>query len=440
MSGVSARRAAGAVALAAAAATAQAPGSWTWRDVPDAAAVAVGVAWAQGFDDAPPGGAVARALAECRLDRARAAVSGLSASGLLASGVFVAGDVAVVHGVFRPGEAAAGAAFVAALLDDGRAIGDDALALAVARAALAADDHEHIFPGGVLETRLRAACGVRPRPPQGSAAVVARLGPADVRGQLAAPVAAWGAALGALTPAWREGLAALPLPRPPAVAAATAAAAVLGPASGPGAGALPAEPHPRIDAPFVAAAGPVPDGDRAAFALAVEVARSRAEQRFRRRGTEAMARAPLVAWSWLAAEPLLRFHRRSEDPLPLLPGERAEASAADAAAAAQAELAAFLDDLRARPPAAAELDAARHRLLGELGLLPVEAGGLAAALLPGRLLVLLLAERRGIDGSRLQAVTPAAAHAALAAALVADRVRWHALLPLARPDRGFRRR
>jgi hypothetical protein len=177
-----------------------------------------------------------------------------------------------------------------------------------------------------------------------------------------------------------------------------------------------------------------------AFAVAVEVARARAAKRFRFGGSELRAHAPFVAWSWPAGDSCVRFFRRGREPRHLIKGERFEADAAAEAAATWSELAAFLDDLRDRPPSADEVAQARQALLAELGLAVAADRPIPAAVLPGWLLVQLLATRRGIDAAAIAAVEPAAAHAVLTAAIESGKGCHHELLPLPLADRTWPRR
>ena len=116
--------------------------------VDGATATAVGVLWAHGYDDDGPGECgLARVLASCRLARAE------RVGPLLASGMLVGGDFSIVFGVVAGDDVGRAQEFVAALRDDDAELDDDQLALLIARAALAADDSEFVYPGGVIETR-----------------------------------------------------------------------------------------------------------------------------------------------------------------------------------------------------------------------------------------------------------------------------------------------
>jgi len=383
---------------------AQAP-LWTFHEVPGATRTALAVRWNHGFDDdrADECGA-ARVLAECRLLRARAAAAGPHDSGLQ-----VHGDASVVFVVVAAADWQRGLSFVQALLDDASPLADDDLALAVARTALAADDAAWLYPGPVLGSRARQALLAGTpgaRAVAGTAAAVQALGPERVRELLRQPVAVACVAVGAVPEALRSAGASMP---PCAVAERGPA----GPAPVGQPGTETGFPtNPRIDAPFVAAAFRVPAPDRLpAFALGLEVARMRAVRSMPPRGEEGLGLAPVVGWSWLAGDPVVLFCRRAKN--------------GGAPDAARAELEGFLSDLRARPPSAAELDAARRSLQGEFALGSAAAGApkpaVLPAALPGRACLLLLAKDRGIDGAAIAAATGAAVHSALVEALPAVR-------------------
>ena len=406
--------------------------------VADAAAATVGVLFAQGFDDDPEDRAgLAAVLAAARLAQGRRA-----AGELLASGAKVGADYAIVFAVVGPEQRGAAAAFVRALFDDGAGLDDDALELAIARAALAADDAEHLYPGDVLRTRARRRLGGGEpfaRPPAGHAPACSALTPAEVRSALAVRAPARVAALGAVEPAWARALA------------AASAAAVRCPPRGQAActarwrqRAMTEDLSERADSPYVAAAVAAPGGDeRAIFAVAAEVARARAFRQLPLRGRELFARAPFLKWSWLEADPIAVFFRRGADPVQVLPGERGRATVADELAATRGELESLLDDLRRRAPTQGELEAARRALRGRL-LLPVPGGEAAwagePATYPGRVQVLLLRAHHGVDVARTEAVTGAQVQATLAAALAEERVSWHAVVPRPRDGLGYPRR
>jgi hypothetical protein len=390
--------------------SAQTPSTWRWQQVPGAGSVAFAVLWQHGYDDDVPGesGAVL-ALAECRLLRARRAVPEA-----VASGVQVGGDATVAFVLVPTAEAARGVAFCGALLDDTLAVDDDLVARAIARAALAADDAEWLYPGEVLASRARRhlLAGGAARGVAGSAVAVQALTPARLRALLRQPVGVLAVGVGSVPAAVQQQALSLPLPpkprhaqpSPPPIATAVDAAPVAD-----------VQPHPRVDGPFVAIAFVVPPAvDHAALAVAVEVARGRAARTLRLRGGEAQARAPLVAWSWLRGEPLLRFHRRGPDG-----GEPDQP---------WGELDALLADLVERPPTAVECDTAVRTLRAEFGLVPPTAAVDGAAL-PGWAMASLLARWRRIDEAAVTAVTAAAAHAALRATCGGDRVYRGGLVP-----------
>ncbi len=410
-----------------------------WHEVPAANATALAVLWQHGFDDDDPANCgAARVLAECRLERARATVPAIKTSGMQ-----VGGDAAVVFAVATAGAWADAMAFVAALLDDSLPMADDQLALVIARTALAADDGEHLYAGLVLQSRARATLcrGTRlARPVAGSAPAIAALSPARVRELLRTPVAVRVAGLGALPPALREAVARLPLP---ATASPVPAAVRRAVAAAPAGQAIVFEPHPRCDAPFLAAAFLAPPRELLpAFAVGIEVARARAQQQWKARRFEVLARAPFVNWSWLHGDPVVVFCRRGVDGVKLLPGERAKADAAGEATATAAEIEGLLANLRRVPPAAAELAEAKRVLHLELSLLPTTPAGQAAflgdgALLPGRLQVLMLGRFRGIDATAVAAVTEAAVAAVLGEVLAPERACWCGLMPLPRSNVGW---
>ena len=403
--------------------------------LPDADAVAVGVLWSHGLDhDASARCGLARVLAESRLRCACAA-----APAVRATGVKVGGDFALAFGVVAVGDADSAAAFLRGLLDAGCGEGggvldDDTLERLIARAALAADDAEFVFPGDVLATRARRtrlAGTAAAHPLAGDARAIAALSPDAVRAALRHPVGVRLAAVGALDDGLIDrvrGLARAPIAAV-AVTASVAAAPVAAETVDVGA---------RADAPFVAVAVPAPaPAHRATFALGLEVARVRCHRRFRLRGNELFAGAPFVRWSWLEADPLALFYRRGEQPERLLPGQRAAASAADESRAVRAELADLLRDLRANAPSEDEMRLARRALRARFAL-PATAP--AAAALPGRLSALLLATYHGIAVEELDTVTAAAVHALLRRRLAAERLSWHVLMPGENPTVGFRRR
>lgn len=378
--------------------------AWTATPVAGTANTVVVVAYARGFDHDPPTcRGLARVLVGARLAAARAAVDAAN------TGAQVYGDLALAFGEVSPADAGA---FAAALLGDARSLPDAELEQVLARAALVADDAAWLYPGQVLETRLRAALlrGPAAAAPAGDAAALHAATVALVRTELGTALAMRGAWFGA--PPASGSLPALPeLPWPPAVAL---------PAATPGGPlTLPSEVHPRLDWPWVGVAFVVPDGlDRPTLALALEVARLRAARRLPWRGPEAAARAPVVGWAWRDGAPLVTFCRL---------GWRGDA------AAAQAELAGLLADLRDQPPTAAELATAAQALAGETAGAP---GGLTSAGgdLVGRALAVELARHRGLAGVEWRNIPAAPVAAALAQVLVDERSAWLHLLPVARRE------
>ena len=424
------------LAVTCAAAVAQTP--VTLHDVAGATATAVGVLFPRGFDDDPPEqSGLAAVAAAARLELGRRV-----ADGSLASGVQVGSDYAIVFVVVGADQAARAVAFLEAVRGSGEDLEDDALTLAVARAALAADDAEFLYPGDVLRTRARARMGRGTgfaRPPAGLAGECSALTPATVRAHLAAPSAMRVAALGVVDATWREALAAVAWPTapcPPRGAAVCRASW--------GQRAMTEDVSERADSPYLGAAvaAPAPDA-RAAWAMAVEVARARAFRAFQLRGRELFARAPFVRWSWLRADPIAMFFRRGEDHVRLLPGERAKASIVDEVAATRRELERLLTDLRDRAPSEAECAAARAALRSRLAL---PAAGEQApwasepATLPGRLEALLLGAHHAVDVGELDRVRPADVARSLAETLAPERVSWHAITPRPRDGLGYRPR
>ncbi len=393
------------LALVVSAALAQEP-VWTWNELPGAKATAFAVVFHAGFvDDADGEHGIARALAECRLERARAAVPDT-----LGSGTQVFADATVAFVLVDAERAASGFAFCRALVDDGLAPSDDAVCLAIARAALAADDAQFLFPGDVLECAARRALltGPMARPVAGTASAVATIDAARLRERLREAVGFRAVGVGAV----------------PADVRAAAETWRVRDGSSPRASERgpdplrvePPVPHARIDGPFAAAAFVVDDASPE-LAVAVEVARSRAARRWRFRGKEWIAKAPAVSWSWTRGEPLVRFCRRGLD--------EADPSGA------RADIEALLADLRERPPSTAEVAAAVRALESECGA----AGSAEASVLPGRAIGSALARRRGIDPATLAAVTPDGAVRAARRTFASDTGWWGSLVPTrVRPD------
>jgi len=390
--------------------------AWRFHELPGATATAFALLWQHGFDDdADAVHGAARVLVECRLERARAAVPEATTSG------FVVGpDAALVFVLVDATNHAAGLRFCAAAADDALPLPDDTIALAIARAALAADDAAWLHPGPVLQTLARRALltGPAARPAAGTPRALQSLDPSRIRELLRVAPGLRCLALGAVPAELRTAAAAWPNRERPRAPRARPAAASAG---GLAAGAPVA--HSRLDGPLVAAAFVVPDATpRAAFAVAIEVAKARAARRLPLRGREMLARAPLVEWSWAQDDPLVMFCRRGPDH-----GEPA---------AANAELRALLADLRAVAPTPDELAAA----VRSLGAEALGGPGLAAApaTLPRRATALLLAEWRGIGAADLAAVSADAARAAFASLGPDDAGWWGALVPASAPEPGWR--
>lgn len=308
----------------------------------------------------------------------------------------------------------------------------DRMALALARAALWADDAAAVYPGPVLLGRLRhallgGAAGARGE--AGSAEELQRITPDAVRAWIArchGPAVAslalvGGVAAGALD---RELAVLAQLPargeRPPPVVRAPA-------------GDLPALlPLAGVGGAFAAAGfrAPPPTADALAFALGMEVLRGRAARAFvEHRGGEAEARAPFLSWSFGSGAPLVMVCRRGVD------GSEADAP--------RHELAALLADVAERPPQAGEQAAARRLLQSQFLLPPYprawqEALRAEPAGLEARARTLALATHWGWPadlGARLQQVPDAAVARALAEATAPAGLAWAGVLPRSRTGR-----
>lgn len=411
-----------------------------YLQIDGATATAVGVLWSHGFDDdAIEVAGLARVVAACRLERVRRLVPNT-----LASGMRIGSDYSLVFGVVAGGDAQLASKFLSTLLSDQSAdevLTDDVIALAVARAALAADDAEFVYPGDILLTRARQRLGrgtALARPPAGIATALVKLTPTAVRDALRVGSPVRVAVLGAVDAAVIDAIR----PLTPTFETETRGKFVC---SQPRAVRdMSKDRNGRADSPYVSAVFALPaDVDRAALAIGVEVATSRAFRRWRMRGREQNARAPFVAWSWLHADPLLRFCRRGENHVRLLPGERPQALVPDEVRATTAELQAFLADLRTVPPSETELGNARAALRSRLGLPgPGQKFAWASepATLPGRLQVLLLAAHHGVDVAKIDNLDASLVHAAVKSVLQAERSSWHALLPANDNALGYRRR
>ncbi|MFO1078740.1 MAG: hypothetical protein U1E73_13535 [Planctomycetota bacterium] len=404
-------------ALAAAAALA-APAQQFVR-LPTAASVVVAVTFGRGLADDPPARwGAARLVAECRLARARADLPRGAASGLR-----VTEDATIVFAQVPAADAAAAIAFAAAVAGDGGGLDDDALRLARARVALAADDDEWRFPGSVLQSRARAALFAdgRARPLSGSAAALSALPLAELRDLLRHPAPLAIAAFGAVSAELQRALLALvPAAAPPHRAAMPAP-----PRQVAGDGAEPPTEilHPLVDAPFVGFAFPAPaPAQWPAFAVGIEVAKLRAAAWLPARPEQLRARAPVVAWSWLDGDPVVVFTAR--------------ARGAGRADATLRKVAGFVANLGTAPPTAAELDSAKATLQSEIAPLPWTAAQQHAfaandAALVGRVVQALLAQARGVDRAGIAAVDGGAVAESLRATLAPDRCHRAVLRPTA---------
>lgn len=395
---------------------AQAPGPerWTWAELPESPSLVVALRFAAGYDrDAPDECGASRVLAECRLARARAAVTGAIASG---AQVTDAATVVFVRTAAADGPLAL--QFVRALLDERAPLPDDVVDLAIARAALEADDADWLYPGQVLAGLCRRTLFAGSRAAHGVAGdprAIQRLTRGRVRELLAAGGAEAGFAAGPLPRELREALSpcctaplAAPLPEPAAVAPAPSAplATIL---------------NPRPKGPFVAVAFPVPRGiDRSALAVGLEVARARAAVSLPPRPEEPLARAHRVAHSFRDGEPLVLFtlrgpNGRSPDP-------------------ARHDLEQLLADLRDRPVEAAEVAAAARTLRAELAVPPwspeqVSLFSTGPEGLPGRAFAALFAAGTGLPPGAPATPEPGAVQQALAATLAPAAACWAAVVP-----------
>ena len=151
----------------------------TFHPVPGLSATAFVLTWHHGLDDDAPGeSGLARALLQIRLERARAAVPKTRASG-----GHVGSDVTVAFVQVAASRWDAGRRFLEALLDDDAVVEDEVVELALARAALHADDGEWLYPGLVLRSRARRAlcAGGAARGVAGSAMDLQSCSPAAAR-------------------------------------------------------------------------------------------------------------------------------------------------------------------------------------------------------------------------------------------------------------------
>lgn len=423
------------------------PGGARWRIAAiEGAARCWAVLWPHPFAaDAGAEKALAHAVAAFRCARARAA---------LPPGVQVGAEVldgATLYHATAP-RTAAGAApdlgrrWLLSLTAAADPVGDrDALELDAARCALSADDALWLYPGEVLQgrARLRLAAGTAGGAPLRGSPVF--LQQCTVPALAAAVGARPGGALRAVQVGDPAGAAEF----------VEALAAVAAPPGGGGERTSPApEPaftrHPRVDGPFVAAAvaAPRPGPDELPWAIGVEVLRARALRRFAGyRGQEAAARAPFVAYAFLAGDPVLVLCRRGPDRarMPTPGGSRRAAAAASVAGVERprGELEALLLDARERAPAAAEVALAVSMLGAEWAVPPWSPERQASlrespeGLLP-RARALLLLDHWGVPDAAVRALPEAAptdrVHAALRERLDPQRVYWAALEPVPWPD------
>lgn len=400
---------------------AQQAAGWTFHELPGAAATVLAVSWDAGYDlDAPGECGACRVVVECRLERARAAVPGTKASA-----VHVDGGAVVAFVMVEADQGQQALQFVTAMLDERTPLSDDVIARVTARVALVADDAEWLYPGEVLASRSRRA--LLAGTPMGhsllgSPLAVQALSSARVRELLRQQVAASGIGIGQLPPELRSGLAGLGLVGlgSSGVGSNSVGSAGLH-ATEAASKSLEKIGNPRTDAVFLAAALAVPASvDRAALALGLEVARVRASRMMPPRPEEAMARAPRIAWSWLHGDPVVVFMRRG------LNGPSMDRP--------RQELERLFADLREHPVSAEELASAVQTLDFELSLPPwsaerAEAMAATPAALPARAVTVLLAQRRGVEGSAVAAATGDSVAMALASTLAPERACWLAVVP-----------
>ncbi|MFK7741626.1 MAG: hypothetical protein AB8H80_15015 [Planctomycetota bacterium] len=437
---------------------------YSWLALDNATAAAVGVLWQHGYEHDPAGRCgMARVLAACRLEGLRRTLPAGATVGMRVGRDYhlVFAVVEAVRQRSPAGEPlgwdesalARSAGRALAALAEPAELDDDLLERVLAQQALAADDAQFLYPGSVLAAAAHAHVwreqGALARPPEGSSAEIAGLTNEHVRQALAAAVPMRVGALGIVPAALRAAAERLPW-RSAEAAKKTAGRSSLADARQPS-GVLPKElPHRRSDSPWVAAAFVAPvsvdstGAERAAFALALDLASQRAARSLRLRGQELFARAPLVAWSLLDEDRLAFFCRRGEQPIELLPGEVAQATVADERRATRGELDALLEDLRTRALLPAEVNAARERLryrfeVPEPGSRPVWGG--EPATLPGRLQLLLLANQlRTFSAAELDSVAIEDVARVFSETLAPGRAFWLALLPLPSERAGFRAR
>lgn len=409
-------KAAGLLFAAFGSAMAQAPLPWSWCELPDASATVLAVRWHGGFDlDAPGECGAGRVLAECRLQRARAAVPAVRASGFT-----VRGTDAIAFVLVDAADWPQAQRFVEHLLDDGLPLDDDTIDLAIARAALEADDAESLYPGQVLASLARTgllAGTIFAHGVAGDSRAIQRLSRARVRQLSSAPTAAAAFGAGNVPDALRSALEGR-FRCGPAAAADPSPAIATPPAAGPRPLATVVQARPK--APFVAAAFAVPaEVDRPALAVGLEVARARAVRALPPVPEELLARANRVQWAWIEADPLVVFCLRAPS------GRTVEAP--------RAALERLLAGLRDAPPSAGECTAAAQVLQAQLGLPPWSSAQqrvLASTpeALPGKAIAALSAGARGIGANVLSEVEPGAVHRALSATLAAEAAFWAAVV------------
>jgi hypothetical protein len=381
-----------------------------------------------GFDRDPVG--------QSGLAQARANYSAALAGRELPAGADHGGEVLGPGTVFWASlpvaSAAAGGRWAAALLAPRGNIDADLAALALARAALAADDAEHDYPGPLLRSRLRRAMFAGTpagRCERGEPTELQTLLPAQCGFTAAAP-SLHGCRLASIG---GTDMAAL-LAAIPAFAATPAVAAVVAaptPRPVPPVGAM-VTAHAQVGGPYVAAALPAPAAaaaDAATYAVAVAVLTARAYEAFPEpRLAATAAQAPFVHFGWLEGDPAAVVTRRGPDGAPTEVPRR--------------QLDGLLRSLRERRASDQEIDTARQQLQRQLQLPPFSPAVLLAlqqappALVArGRTLVLA-----GALGVRADAAVAAVAADAVRAQLDAmariDAWTFAGLLPAALPVRS----
>ncbi len=410
---------------------AQQPEGAAFATLPSGHELAVAVVKGQGADAlavAWPHPTASRPEARRGLAHAAALFRARAADLVLPPGAmtsFEVGEDATVFAVVLDGEALRLAPrWIGALAAAAAAVpaAADGLAVALARAALAADDAEWLYPGEIFASAARRAFGFASL--RGSAAELQNLPPATFAAALASPPAAplRVAIVGGGTSrdAVAEALAAIAVATVAAgqesVAASAPNAAVV----------LPAPewlPHPRVDAAYCAAAVAAPRAD-IRFALGIAVLRGRADSQFGdNRGRESLARAPFVQFDGLQGDPIVLFCRRSRGAL---------------VDSARGEITSLLDGMLTVPPSGEELRRAQSLLLAEWAVppwSPVQAQLLAEVppAMRARATALCWLRLRSLDGVVTAAITqatPETVHAAVAPCLAPARRWWTGLVPL----------